>query len=378
MRITALGQAGLFVETKHGSVLCDPWFNPAYFASWFPFPSNEAIDRSTLANPTFLYVSHQHHDHFDPDFLREHVSKETTVLLPDYPLDLLERELRAIGFTKFIHSKNYEPFEVGGLRFIIAASVAPTDGPLGDSGIVIDDGETRIYDQNDSRPVDLDALIGFGPYDAHLLQFSGAIWYPMVYLYPPRMMEALGRKKRENEMARALRYASEINASYVVPSAGPPCFLDDDLFGLNDFDRDPVNTFPDASVFLEYMQANGRDNGRLMIPGTAIELAAGRCETTHPFPQDEVDAIFSQKRAYLEAYQARQRATIATIKAGWPRGQVDILAALKEWFEPLIKAADNGHPGSQDDVLAENPTTRWTRSARGGYDERGRLSRDRI
>ncbi|HKT38339.1 MAG TPA: Rieske 2Fe-2S domain-containing protein, partial [Ktedonobacterales bacterium] len=301
-------------------------------------------------------VSHQHHDHFDPAFLREHVSKETTVLLPDYPLDLLERELRKLGFTKFIHSRNYEPFEVGGLRFIIAASVAPTDGPLGDSGIVIDDGETRIYDQNDSRPVDLDALIGFGPYDAHLLQFSGAIWYPMVYLYPPKMMEALGRKKRENEMARALRYATEINAAYVVPSAGPPCFLDDDLFHLNDFDRDPVNTFPDASVFLEYMQANGRDNGRLMIPGTTIELAAGRCETTHPFPQDEVAAIFSQKRAYLEAYQARQRQTIAAIKASWPRGQVDILAALKEWFEPLIKAADIASVGINGRVLLDCQT----------------------
>ena len=72
MRITALGQAGLFVETKLGSVLCDPWFNPAYFASWFPFPSNEAIDREALANPTFLYVSHQHLDHFDPEFLRDH------------------------------------------------------------------------------------------------------------------------------------------------------------------------------------------------------------------------------------------------------------------------------------------------------------------
>ncbi|MGH2503910.1 MAG: Rieske 2Fe-2S domain-containing protein [Ktedonobacterales bacterium] len=356
MRITALGQAGLFVETKHGSVLCDPWFNPAYFASWFPFPSNEAIDRSTLANPTFLYVSHQHHDHVDPEFLREHVSKDTTVLLPDYPLDLLERELRTIGFTKFIHSKNYEPFEVDGLRFIIAASVAPTDGPLGDSGIVIDDGEMRIYNQNDSRPVDLYALIGFGPYDAHLLQFSGAIWYPMVYLYPQKMMDALGRKKRENEMARALRYASEINASYVVPSAGPPCFLDDDLFHLNDFDREPTNTFHDASVFLEYMQENGHDNGRLMIPGTLIEVTPGRCVTTHPFPEDEVAAIFSQKRAYLEAYQARQRPTIAAIKAGWSRGQVDILAELKAWFEPLIQAADITSVGINGRVLLDCET----------------------
>lgn len=356
MRITALGQAGLFVETKYGSVLCDPWFNPAYFASWFPFPSNEAIDRETLANPTFLYVSHQHLDHFDPEFLRDHVSKDTTVLLPDFPLNLLERELRKIGFTKFIQSKNYEPFEAGGLRFIIAASVAPTDGPLGDSGIVIDDGETRIYDQNDSRPVDLDALISFGPYDAHLLQFSGAIWYPMVYLYPEKMMEALGRKKRENEMARALRYAKEIGATYVVPSAGPPCFLDDDLFHLNDFDRDPKNTFPDATVFLEYMQANDYDRGRLMIPGTMIELTPGKCETTHPVPDDEVAAIFTEKRAYLSAYKARQQPTIDALKATWPRGQVDILASIKEWFEPLIKAADITAVGINGRVLLDCQT----------------------
>ena len=97
MKITFLGQAGLFIETRHGSILCDPWFNPAYFASWFPFPSNEEVDREKLSRPTYLYVSHMHHDHFDPQFLSEHVSKEATVLLPDYPLDLLERSLRELG-----------------------------------------------------------------------------------------------------------------------------------------------------------------------------------------------------------------------------------------------------------------------------------------
>src|SRR5215510_8013715 len=98
MRVTFLGQAGLFIETKHGSILCDPWFNPAYFASWFPFPSNEGIDPATLAQPDYLFVSHLHHDHFDPEWLKRHVSKDTTVLLPDYPLDLLERALRDCGF----------------------------------------------------------------------------------------------------------------------------------------------------------------------------------------------------------------------------------------------------------------------------------------
>ena len=166
------------------------------------------------------------------------------MLLPDYPLDLLERGLRDVGFTNFLRTKNGVPVEVDGLRLMISAAVAPTDGPLGDSGLSVDDGEVRIFDQNDSRPVDLDALAGFGPYDAHFLQFSGAIWYPMVYQYPEKMKEALGRKKRENELARALRFAKEIGATHIIPSAGPPCFLDDDLCGFNDFDRDPIEHLP--------------------------------------------------------------------------------------------------------------------------------------
>ena len=150
MEITFLGQAGIYIETRHGSILCDPWFNPAYFASWFPFPSNEKVDGAKLGNPTYLYVSHLHHDHYDPQFLREYVSKDTTVLLPDYPIDLLERALRGLGFTKFIHTKNGQAKEVDGLRLMIMAMTAPIDGPLGDSGLMVDDGETRIFDQNDS------------------------------------------------------------------------------------------------------------------------------------------------------------------------------------------------------------------------------------
>ncbi|HCP75946.1 MAG TPA: (2Fe-2S)-binding protein, partial [Ktedonobacter sp.] len=214
MQITFLGQAGLFIETKHGTIVCDPWFNPAYFASWFPFPSNEDVDIEKLGRPDYLYLSHLHHDHFDPQFLRDHVWKEATILLPDFPLDLQERALRDIGFTKFIYTKNCETVEIDGLHLTIVAMVAPIDGPLGDSSLIVNDGETCIFNQNDSRPIDLDILTQFGPYDAHFLQFSGAIWYPMVYQFPEKMMQTLGRKKRENEMARSLRYAQQINASF--------------------------------------------------------------------------------------------------------------------------------------------------------------------
>lgn len=353
MDITFLGQAGLFVETKHGSILCDPWFNPAYFASWFPFPSNEQVDVSRIANPTYLYLSHLHHDHFDPQFLRDHVSKDTTVLLPDFPMAHLEQALRDLGFHRFLKTKNCVPVACDGLRFTIMALYAPTDGPIGDSALIVDDGEVKLLNQNDSRPVDMELLSSFGPYDVQFLQFSGAIWYPMVYRMPAAAKEVLARKKRENQMARALRYVNEIGATFVVPSAGPPCFLDDELFYLNDFDRDETNIFPDQTVFLEYLQAHGATGGRLMIPGSIMSVTTGVCDVQHPVEQEQVDSIFTQKQSYLEAYKSRQQTVIDAIKASWPVHQVDIVPALKAWFEPLMSLADLTAAGINGQVLLD-------------------------
>jgi UDP-MurNAc hydroxylase len=353
MQITFLGQAGLFIETQGKSILCDPWFNPAYFASWFPFPSNEGIALERIANPTYLYISHLHHDHYDPEFLAKHISKEATVILPDYPLDHLERELRRLGFSSFLHTENKVPVVTNGLKLMVMALAAPTDGPIGDSALCIDDGEVRVLNQNDSRPIDLDALLSQGPFDALFLQYSGAIWYPMVYDFPPKMKAALGRKKRADGMARAYRYIEMLAPRFVVPSAGPPCFLDDDLFGLNDFDRDPSNPFPDQTVFLEYIAERGVFDGRLMLPGSVGNLTPGSFTITHPMPDEQVQAIFIGKRTYLRDYQARKWPLIQQERASWPRGQVDILTELQHWFEPLLAQADYICAGINDAVLLD-------------------------
>lgn len=96
MRVTGVGHAGLLIETVAGSVLCDPWVNPAFFGSWFPFPDNSDLEWDALGQADYLYVSHLHRDHFDAELLRRHVRKDTTVLLPDYPTDELERELACL------------------------------------------------------------------------------------------------------------------------------------------------------------------------------------------------------------------------------------------------------------------------------------------
>ena len=50
VQVTSVGHAGFRIDTKAGSILCDPWVNPAYFASWFPFPDNSALDWDALGD----------------------------------------------------------------------------------------------------------------------------------------------------------------------------------------------------------------------------------------------------------------------------------------------------------------------------------------
>ena len=348
MQVTSVGHAGFLIETQAGTILCDPWVNPAYFASWFPFPDNSTLDWRTLGDCDYLYVSHLHKDHFDPENLRAHVNKDAVVLLPDYPVPDLRRELEKLGFHRFFETTDSVKHSVGGpkgdLDVMIIALRAPADGPIGDSGLVVSDGETVAFNMNDARPVDLEVLHDqFGHIDVHMLQYSGAIWYPMVYDMPARAKEAFGTQKRQRQMDRCRQYIAQVGATWVIPSAGPPCFLDPELRGLNDDRDDPANIFPDQMVFLDQMHQHGHDGGLLMIPGSTADFTGAELNSlTHPLPPGEVEAIFTTGKAgYIEAYAQRMAPVLAAEKARWARAAGDsLLEPLRELFEPIMLQTD--------------------------------------
>jgi len=344
MQITTIGHAGLHIQTAHGAILCDPWFNPAYFCSWYPFPANDGLDMAALGRSEYLYVSHLHLDHHDPEWLARWMDKDTTVLLPDYGVSDLRDALASIGFHRFLQTRDAEPFEHDGLTLMIAAMTAPNDGPLGDSCLAVDDGTAAVLNQNDGRPTDLEPLVQFGAYDAHFLQYSGAIWYPMVYDLADHVKVGLGQRKRVNGMDRARRFAEAIGSRWVVPNSGPPAFLDDDLFEINDFGQ-PGNVFPDQLVFLDYLKSMGVDNGVFMSTGSTIEVdrTADLPVVRHagsPDPKAAAEAArhpFEHKREYLTEYARRTRDDRERRKAEWSRGQEPLLPVIKQWWEPLME-----------------------------------------
>ena len=354
MRAISLGHAGILIETGDGSILCDPWFEPAFFGSWFVFPRNDQLSddlREKIEHPTYLYVSHIHGDHLDESWLAQHVSRDTVVLVPGFPTHELERRLTALGFGNVLRTIDGEAMALEGeLTVAIHVETSITDGPAGDSALVVSDGRSRLVNQNDCRTTDLDALRSHGPVDLHWIQYSGAIWYPMVYDEPPERMRELVDAKVDSQLTRAMRYVEALDARAVVPSAGPPAFLDPELFHLNVIDGDELSIFPDQRIFMAALAEVGR-TGILAIPGTAIDIAGGECTVTHPVPQADVDAIFTNKRAYLERYQADHLEWLAETKRGWTARTDHLLETIAAWWEPLLAMAPTLRAGVGCNVL---------------------------
>ncbi|MFZ9627990.1 MAG: Rieske 2Fe-2S domain-containing protein [Ilumatobacteraceae bacterium] len=344
MRATSLGHAGILVDTVDGSIVCDPWFMPQFHGSWFVFPRNDRLSADLMqrvCHPTYLYISHIHADHLDEGWLVEHMDKDTTVLVPGYPTRELERILRGLGFHSIVRTVDGEEMRLGPhLTVAIHCETSIADGPGGDSALVISDGTGRLVNQNDCRTNDLTALAAHGPVDLHWLQYSGAIWYPMVYEETPARMRELVDAKVDSQFARAMRYVETVDATAVVPSAGPPAFLDPELFGFNIIRGDELSIFPDQRSFMSRLTDAGR-HGILAVPGTEIEFTAGSSAmtVTHPMPDADVTAIFADKEAYLRQYQADWLPWLDEMKSGWHAPTDDLLARVKAWWEPLMAMA---------------------------------------
>ena len=343
MKATSIGHAGILIETNSRTIVCDPWFVPAFWASWFVFPRNDQLPSDVMhkiKQPDYLYISHQHGDHLDEAWLSQHMDKSTPVLLPDFATRELERQLSRIGFTKFIRTRNAEMTDLGdGIRVAIHVETAIADGPGGDSALVVEDGTSRLVNQNDCRTSELGDLLKHGPVDMHWLQFSGAIWYPMVYDQPREELMALAHSKVESQFARSIRYVDAIGARVVVPSAGPPCFLDEDLFSINMIDGDELSIFPDQTQFIQRLSDLGNNKAVLNIPGTGITTTPEHIAVAHCVPEADVHRPFADKRAYLRQYQADWAEWLHKTKSSWHVSDRNLVSELQAWWEPLLAMA---------------------------------------
>src|ERR1700756_5341292 len=103
MYIEHIGHAGFIYRHKGTQIVMDPWFHPAYFDAWSPYPDNihyMAAAYSSIEDGTggWVYVSHHHPDHFDREFLTR-LDHGTRVIIPRFRSRRMERLFRELtGF----------------------------------------------------------------------------------------------------------------------------------------------------------------------------------------------------------------------------------------------------------------------------------------
>jgi UDP-MurNAc hydroxylase len=281
MKITYLGHAGFYVESESTVIIMDPWLNPfgAFDSSWFQFPKNNHMIDFVLkhfessSKDKYIYISHEHKDHFDLEFLKLLKNRNFKIILANFHRSIVKEQLAAINYQcDEIVSLAYEeeyPLKDGDLRLFVLDAELDCD-----SAILIHAGSQRFLNINDCKLHEkLAKIVGLhGPIDAFAAQFSGAIWHPVCYEMSEKDYQRVSLKKKMNKFSIVAKAIQTVNPKIYLPSAGPPCFLDPMLMHIN-FEK--FNIFPKAPEYLRYLDKHCKATGTLwpeIMPGDTYDL----------------------------------------------------------------------------------------------------------
>ncbi len=259
MKITYLGHAGFCVETKSSIIIMDPWLSMqgAFDASWFQYPKNHHMSgyvRSILSNSKkdkYIYISHEHQDHFDLEFLQSIKSIDCTIILANYTYPIVKIKLDEAHYNckKIVLLNNEEKFFLKDgviVLFII-------DGELNcDSAILLKTHSQSFLNLNDCKVHDkLHYIVDkYGKVDVFTSQFSGASWYPTCYQMSQEMYQTACVTKITNKFEAMAEAIEVVKPRIYLSSSGPPCFLDPLLMSIN---FQEINAYPRASHLIAYL-----------------------------------------------------------------------------------------------------------------------------
>ena len=332
MKIKFLGQAGILIETENCKLVCDPWFSKTggFLGRWHQFPPNDHIDTEILFDANYLYISHEHHDHFDKEFLKN-FPKETTVLIANFETKNFRDEIIELGFSKIIEVDDWQRVKLANDFEIMI--VTDHGKYKEDSSLFINTKNYKILNKNDCY-LSEEYLSKFYNFNIDLLftQFSGAIWYPMVYEYEEKERKRAAEIVRTRLLEYFINTVNKINPSYVIPSAGPPCFLEDDCFQFN-FESEGI--FPDQHDFAPKIEKRINCKYNMMMPNDNIILKPGKkiiFENDNPFD-------FENKKELLREYQEKRLPYIRELLNKIPEPDNDLYEKFVNHFNTIIKSS---------------------------------------
>jgi UDP-MurNAc hydroxylase len=347
--IEYLGHSGLAIEHDGIQLLCDPWMSPAgaYNASWFQYPEYPHRDLGRLLEPTAVYVSHEHLDHFDPWFMRQ-LDRDVPILTARLQKRRLVAKLGELGFERIHELDRFEGFEIAP-GFVVKIAVPSYNCPPHwfDSCALIEVDGRKIFNLNDSGlALPLDELRA-AEIDVFLGQASPAIWYPLTYTcYEPDQKKRLMALRRQSAIESFLTGAKAIGAKLSIPFAGPPCFFDPELV---DIFVSPDSMFPTPPISARQLTEETGMASEVLKPGDKLWIEdatnGGGNGHVHPPASFRVERTpayedFDYERdraAYVAARREEKEAIVAGVLADIPEAEPGLFERFRAHFVPLIE-----------------------------------------
>lgn len=261
MKLQFVNHAAVVFEYAGTRLLTDPWlYGPAFNNGWELIAASR-FGPDELAGIDYIWISHEHPDHFSPRVLLDipaELRARITVLYRTTP------DKKVIGFCK---KHGFRARELAdGERFELAPNFHAScrTVPLFDSWLLIESPGVRALDLNDAivhTRADLQALAReLGPIDLLLTQFSYAAWRGN---RPDRALREADAARKLELMRRQIEL---LRPRYTVPFASFAYFA----HAENDFLNDAINP-PERAV--EAIAAAG-STPILLYPGDTWQLGA--------------------------------------------------------------------------------------------------------
>lgn len=260
MKLTFIGHAGFLIEDENILIVMDPWLSKkgAYDSTWMQFPCNHHLDELVLdkvkeKKHVFVYISHEHKDHFDIEFLTKLVRlrPEITLLIPDFKSKSFISELKCLNLLHIRELKNDEHFTAGEFNIYLFIDES---GINHDSAILVKGLGHSFLNLNDCKIFDRLEYIKnkYGPIDVFTAQFSGASWHPICYEMSKPEYVTISIKKKLSKYHALLNAIKILKPNRYIPSAGPPALLDPMHYEINFQD---YNIFPKQFNILKYLKS---------------------------------------------------------------------------------------------------------------------------
>jgi len=330
MKVTYIGHACIVMESAGTRILMDPWLtDPTYHGTWWHYPPL-VLGVRDLPRLDYLYVSHEHPDHFDPPTLRQ-LDKDVHVIIANFKRKRFRDRLAALGFRRITEVDFGQDFRCNGSG--LALRLIPPDRAWDDSAILVKDGTTTVLNVNDCHLDDatLERLGKEQQIDLAFLTFTGASQYPGCFEFPLASKIQRWQESKESHVEEFVNWARLLRTKRAVPAAGNFALLAPDQLFMNT--PNYVNTPQDAVDRLRHETPD--IEGLQMNPGD-VWTSEGTLTRLRPAPD------WSRRLEHIEELSRQHRAQIAEGFASEGEPPPDLYDRFHDYFTGVLR----GDPSS--------------------------------